>query len=78
MANKLQKIGGNKWPGIYAYESATRKHQGKSDLCYYYTFKIDDEKYKAPENCLGVLVYQLHTVILYCLIFLPHRDKQVV
>ena len=44
MANKLQKVGGNKWPGVYAYESATRKHQGKNDLCYYYTFKIDGKK----------------------------------
>ena len=44
MANQLHRVSNHKWPGVYCYESESRKHQGKMDVCYYYTFKIDGVK----------------------------------
>lgn len=44
MANNIQRVSITKWPGVYFYESDQRKYQGKSDVCYYITFKVDGRK----------------------------------
>jgi len=44
MANKLHRAHSKKWPGVYAYDSNTRKSGNKPDVCYYITFKLDRKK----------------------------------
>jgi integrase len=40
MANTLQRVSKNKWPGVYCYESKDRK-----EICYYITYKVDGKKH---------------------------------
>jgi len=41
MASKYQRVSKQKWPGVYQYESSTRKHMGKPDVCYMINFRVD-------------------------------------
>jgi integrase len=42
MKNKRYRIG--KYQGVYGYDSASRRVNGKSDVCYWITFKFDGHK----------------------------------
>lgn len=44
MANNLQRVSKNKWPGVYCYISDNKAHRGRPDICYYITFKVDGKK----------------------------------
>jgi integrase len=40
----MRRVDKNRWPGVYCREYENRKHEGKPDLCYYITFKVDGKK----------------------------------
>ena len=44
MATKYTRVSVNKWEGVYFYESTTKKHDGKPDLCYVVSFKVASRK----------------------------------
>ena len=39
-----KRVDSKRWPGVYDYESADQKFQGKPDTCLYITFKVDGKK----------------------------------
>jgi integrase len=44
MATKYTRVSANKWEGVYFYESTTKKHDGKQDMCYVVSFKVGSRK----------------------------------
>ncbi|SHN71562.1 tyrosine-type recombinase/integrase [Desulfovibrio litoralis] len=44
MATKYTRVSQNKWEGVYFYESTTKKHDSKPDMCYVVSFKVGDRK----------------------------------
>lgn len=44
MATKYTSVSANKWEGVYFYESTTKKHDGKPDMCYVVSFKVAGRK----------------------------------
>ena len=44
MATKYTRVSANKWEGVYFYESTTKKHDGKPDVCYVVSFKVAARK----------------------------------
>jgi len=47
MAGKLgnrKRVDPNRWPGVYGYTSNSRRIDGKPDICYYITYKVDGKK----------------------------------
>ncbi|AMK12039.1 tyrosine-type recombinase/integrase [Pseudodesulfovibrio indicus] len=47
MAGKVgsrKRVDPNRWPGVYGYTSSTRRVDGKPDVCYYITYKVDGKK----------------------------------
>jgi len=41
---KRTRVDPNRWPGVYGYASSTRRVDGKPDVCYYITYKVDGKK----------------------------------
>ena len=41
---KRKRVDPNRWPGVYGYLSDTRRFEGKPDVCYYITYKVDRKK----------------------------------
>ncbi|MCF6291291.1 MAG: site-specific integrase [Desulfobacterales bacterium] len=41
MAAKKYKIDSRRWPGVYGYDSLTRKYFGKPDTCYYIAYRAN-------------------------------------
>lgn len=41
---KRKRVDPNRWPGVYGYTSSTRRLDGKPDVCYYITYKVDGKK----------------------------------
>lgn len=41
---KRKRVDPNRWPGVYGYMSSTRRVDGKPDVCYYITYKVDGKK----------------------------------
>jgi integrase len=39
----MRRVDKNRWPGVYCRQME-KKHEGKPDVCYYITFKIDGKK----------------------------------
>jgi len=44
MSSKYQRVSPNKWEGVYYYESTTKEHKGKPDVCYMVNFKVSGRK----------------------------------
>ena len=44
MGAKYTRVSANKWEGVYFYESTKREHDGKPDLCYVVSFKVNGRK----------------------------------
>ena len=44
MAATYHRVSKNKWEGVYYYESTTKEHKGKPDICYVVNFKISGRK----------------------------------
>lgn len=38
------RVDPNRWPGVYFYESDSKRLRGKPDVCYYVTYKVDGRK----------------------------------
>lgn len=41
MASKYTLVDKRRWPGVYFYESSTRRHNRKQDVCYVINYKLD-------------------------------------
>jgi Site-specific recombinase XerD len=41
MATKYHVVDSGRWPGVYSYESAERRFQGKPDVCYVVAYRVD-------------------------------------
>ncbi|MUM78679.1 tyrosine-type recombinase/integrase [Pseudodesulfovibrio sp. F-1] len=39
-----KRVDPHRWPGVYGYSSNTRRVDGKPDVCYYITYKVDGRK----------------------------------
>jgi integrase len=44
MATKYIRVSPNKWEGVYYYESTSKAHNGKPDVCYVVNFKVSGRK----------------------------------
>jgi integrase len=55
MAANKKLVNPKRWPGVYYYESTRKRLNGRPDVCYYFTYKIENPEYdknvqKTKEN----------------------------